>query len=148
MSYRQTAKNLRPSQTGLSLLEVMVSFGILVLAFITIIQVYPVSLSINKSAENATKAAYVAQAKIEELNSLGYDNISAGAIEAKHRLADDTANYLYYFQRQTVVSYVDGNLQASGSDLGLKKITVTVYYSGDLLKNEKTYTTYSLIAHW
>lgn len=135
-------------QKGMSLLEIMVSFTILVITFITLIQAFPVSLSINKSAENATKAAYAAQTKIEELNSLGYDNISAGTIEAKHRLSDDTSNYLYYFQRQTVVSYVDGNLQASGNDLGLKKIIVTVYYTGDLLKTEKTYTTYSLITRW
>ena len=143
----QPAKNFR-RQIGLSLLEVMVSFSILTLTIITLIQIFPLSLSINQSAENATQAAYAAQMKIEELNSLGYDNLGAGVIEAKHRLADDAANYLYYFQRQTAVGYVDGNLQASASDLGLKKITVTVYYTGDLLKTEKIYTTYSLIAHW
>lgn len=130
------------------LLEIMVSFTILAIAFISLMQVFPFSSSINKSAENATKASYSAQIKIEELNSLGYDNIGVGVIEAKHRLSDDAANYLYFFQRQTTVNYVDGDLQNSVSDTKLKKITVTVYYAADLLKTEKSYTTYSLISRW
>ncbi len=130
------------------LIEIMVSFTILVIAFIALMQVYPFSAAINKSAENATKASYAAQIKIEELNSLGYDNIGVGAIEAKHRLSDDSSNYLYYFQRQTAVDYVDGNLQNSASNTGLKKIIITVYYTADLLKTEKSYATYSLISRW
>lgn len=132
----------------MTLLEVMVSFSILVVAFMSLAQAFPFSMSINKSAENATKAAYLAQMKIEELNSGGYDSAGIGAVESKHRLSDDTANYLYYFQRQTIISYVDENLQASANDLGLKKIVVTIYYASDLLKTEKTYLTYSLMSRW
>ena len=136
------------NQLGMSLLEVMVSFSILSLTFIALMQSFPVSLAINKTSENAAKAAYLAQAKLEELNSLGYGNISAGTIEAKHRLADNPTDYLYYFQRQTTVSLVDGNLADSASDLGLKKISVTVYYSNALSKVEKEYSTVTLISQW
>lgn len=130
------------------LIEVMVSFAILAIAFIAIAQIYPFSSSINKSAENATKASYAAQMKIEELNSLGYDNIGTGIVEAKHRLSDDASNYLYFFQRQTVVNYATSDLQNSASDTSLKKIAVTVYYTANLLKTEKSDTTYSLISRW
>ncbi len=133
---------------GMSLIEIMVALLILMVAFIGLIQAFPFSRTIVKTAENSTKSSYLAQDELEQLLALSYENIPVGTVEAKQRLSADPTNDLYYFQRQTVVSYVDGNLQASGSDLGLKKITVTVYYSGDLLKNEKTYTTYSLIAHW
>lgn len=136
------------NQLGMSLLEVMVSFSILSLTFIALMQSFPVSLAINKTSENAAKAAYLAQAKLEELNSLGYGNISTGTIEAKHRLADNPTDYLYYFQRQTTVSLVDGNLADSASDLGLKKISVTVYYSNALSKVEKEYSTVTLISQW
>lgn len=135
-------------QSGLSLLEIMVALTILMVAFIALMQSFPLSLKINKTSENATKASYLAQAKLEELNSLGYDNIAAGVIEAKHRLSDDTANYLYYFQRQTEVNYVDGDLAESVSDTGLKKITVTVYYTNALSKTEKSYDTSTLISQW
>jgi len=132
----------------MSLLEVMVAFSILTLTFTALMQSFPYSLTINKTSENAAKAAYLAQAKLEELNSLGYGNISTGTIEAKHRLADNPTDYLYYFQRQTTVSFVDGNLADSASDLGLKKISVTVYYSNALSKVEKEYSTVTLISQW
>lgn len=132
----------------MSLLEIMVALSILVVAFITLMQSFPLGLTINKTSENTTKASYLAQEKLEELNSLGYNNIPTGIIEAKHRLTDDQTNYLYYFQRQTAVSYVDGNLQASGSDMGLKKIIVTIYYTNALSKTEKNYSTVTLISQW
>jgi len=133
---------------GMTLLEVMVAFSILTVALISLMQSFPLSLAINKTSENATKASYLAQAKLEELNSLGYGNIATGTIEAKHRLADSSTDYLYYFQRQAVVSYVDGNLADSGSDTGLKKITVTIYYTNVLSKIEKSYSTVTLISQW
>lgn len=132
----------------MSLLEIMVSLSILVVTFITLMQSFPLALTINKTSENATKASYLAQEKLEELNSLGYDNIAVGAIEAKHRLSDIPTDYLYYFQRQTTVNYVDANLQNSASDVGLKKISVIVYYANALSKTEKTYSTVTLISQW
>jgi prepilin-type N-terminal cleavage/methylation domain-containing protein len=136
------------SQTGMSLLEIMVSLSILAVTFIALMQSFPLTLSINKTSENATKASYLAQEKLEELNSLGYGNIAVGTIETKHRLSSAQNNYLYYFQRQTLVNYVDGNLQDSVSDTGLKKISVTIYYTNALSKTEKNYSTVTLISQW
>lgn len=136
------------SQKGMSLLEVMVSFSILVLVFIALVRTFPMAIAINKTAENATRASYLAQIKAEELNALGYDAIAAGTIEAKHRLSNDSTSYLFNFQRQTVVENVDGNLAASGSATGLKKITVTVFYANALSKTEKTYDLVTMISQW
>jgi Tfp pilus assembly protein PilV len=134
------------NQTGMSLLEIMVSLSILVVTFITLMQSFPMALAINKTSENATKASYLAQEKLEELNSLGYDSIAVGIIEAKHRLSNTSTDYLYYFQRETTVDYVDSNLQNSVSDTGLKKISVIIYYTNSFLKTEKTYSTVTLIS--
>ena len=130
----------------MSLLEIMVSLSILVVTFITLMQSFPMALAINKTSENATKASYLAQEKLEELNSLGYNGIAVGAIETKHRLSNTSTDYLYYFQRETMVDYVDSNLQNSVSDTGLKKISVIIYYTNSFLKNEKTYSTVTLIS--
>lgn len=134
--------------TGMSLLEIMVSLSILMVTFITLMQSFPLALTINKTSENATKASYLAQEKLEELNSLGYGNVAVGAIEAKHRLSDIPTDYLYYFQRQTTVNYVNGDLQDSALDTGLKKISVIVYYTNALSKIEKNYPTVTLISQW
>jgi len=142
MSYRELLKK----QSGFSLIEVMVAFTILAVAFIGLVQAFPFGLSINKEAENTTEASYLAQDKIEELTSLGYGDISVGTIEAKHRLSDDSSNYLYNYQRQTVVSYVDGNLSEVGEDQGMKKIFVTIYFINAISKTEKSYSVATLIS--
>lgn len=136
------------NRKGMSLLEVMVSFSILILVFVSLAQSFPLALTINKTAENATKASYLAQDKLEELNSLGYNNIGIGTVEAKHRLSLNQANYLYYFQRETIINYVDGDLQNTAVDTGLKKISLTIYYGNSLSKTEKSYSTYTLINQW
>ena len=124
----------------MSLIEIMVALLILMVAFIGLIQSFPFSQTIVKTAENSTKASYLAQNEIEKLLALNYDNIPVGAVETKQRLAADPANYLYYFQRQTTVSYLDSNWQPSASDTGMKKISITVYYTNSISKKENYYS--------
>ena len=66
MSYKKLLKQ----QRGLSIIEIMVAFSILTIAFVGLTQAFPFGLSINKTAENSTIASYLAQDKIEELFSL------------------------------------------------------------------------------
>lgn len=130
---------------GFSLIEIIVAFSILATLSIGIISAFPTGLSINKSAENATLASYLAQQKIEEIYSLGYDNVATGTIEVKNRLSTSTTNYLYNFQRETIVTYVDENLQNSATNLGGKKISTTIYYTSPIFKEEKTYNITTVI---
>lgn len=125
--------------SGLSLIEIMVAFSILTVAYIAIMASFPTALSINKGAESSTLAAYLAQQKIEELSSMPYDSIATGTIEALHNLSADSSNYLYFFERQTDVSYIDGNLAATTTDLGIKKISTTVYYTDASTRTKKPY---------
>lgn len=129
---------------GMSLIEIMAALLILIVAFIGLIQSFPFSQIIVKTAENFTKASYLAQSELERLLALNYDNIPVGTIEAKERLATDPANYLYYFQRQTTISYLDSNWQPSVSDTGMKKISITIYYTNSISKKENSYTVSAL----
>lgn len=119
------------------MLEVMVAFAILIVSFIGIMGSFPIALSINKASEGATIASYEAQSKIEELSSLEYDDIATGTIETLHRLSDEQTDNLYYFQRQTVSSNIDSNLNSTTTDTGLKKITTEVYYQDPAIKGQK-----------
>ena len=143
---KNKTKNLfRPNTLGFTLIEIMVSFSILTVAFIAIMQSFPTGLKINKTAENATLASFLAQDKIEEFYSLDYDNIPIGTV-AKARLSNDTNNYLYFYQRETTVNYVDANLANSAIDTGLKKISVTIYYTNSISKTETSYNITTLIS--
>ena len=139
-------KKLFLDKNGLSLIEVMVAFSILTVAFIGLVQAFPFGVAINKEAENITVASYLAQEKIEELISLGYGGISAGTAETKHRLSDDQSSYLYNYQREATVNYIDGNLSQVEIDEGMKKISVTVYYVNAISKTEKNYNITTIIS--
>ena len=136
------------SYKGFSLLEIMVAILILGSAFIALIHTFPYAMSIIKTAENETKAAYLAQEKMEEFYQSRYGDISVGVVEAKQQLGG-AGSYLYFFQRQAEVYYVDSDLenpsQNPADDIGIKKITVSVYYTSSLSKAENIYTLNSII---
>lgn len=139
-------KKIFNQQQGLSIIEIMVAFSILVMAFVGLAYSFPFGLSISKTAESSTVASYLAQAKIEEVISLGYDNINVGTIEAKHRLYDDTSSYLYNYQRETIVNYVDGDLNDAAEDNGIKKISCTLYFISAISNSEDSYNITTLIS--
>lgn len=125
--------------TGFTLIEIVVAILIIGSAFVGIIQAFPFSVSIIKTAESETLASYLAQEKLEELNQKDYTDIGIGIIEPKHRLGA-TGTYLYPFQRQTEAIYVDGDLQDSVTDQGLKKVISTVFFTNSISRTEKTYS--------
>ncbi len=139
-------KQKQESCAGFTLIEVVVAISILTIAFISLVQSFPFGSSINKSAQQQTVASYLAQSKIEDLYSQGYDNIATGTVEARHRLSSDTDNYLYNYARETEINYVNDSLNTVSSDTGLKKITTRVFYQNSISKNEKSLEVDTLIS--
>lgn len=121
----------------------MVAIIIIGAAFVGLIRPFPYALSISKTAENQTRAAYLAQAKIEELVMLNYENIATGTIEALHRLGP-TGTYLYNFQRQSDIFLLDKDMNNTATDIGIKKLVVSVYYTNSLSKTENEYIVQTL----
>ena len=128
---------LRINPFGFSLVETLVAVAVLLIGILAISVAFPFALKVGQSAEQATIAANLAQAKIEETFQLGYDNLSVGTIEAKHRLAETSADPFYYYQRKTEVEYIDGNLNHSDTETEMKKITTTVYWYSSVVHAEK-----------
>ncbi len=146
MSRSNKIKKKTKSQFGFSLIEIVVALAILSTAFLGLIKVFPLGIDMNTSAKNKTVASYLAQDKIENLYASGYDNIATGTIEAKHRISTSSDSYLYNYQRETVVDYIDGNLTATSGDSGMKRITTTVYYPEGANKAEQSFRVNTIIS--
>jgi len=116
----------------------MIAMTILIVGVLVLARIAPLALQISKTASQNTVAINLAQAKIEELFYLDYDNIDIGIIETKQKLSADSTNPFYYYQRQTVVEYVDEDLNYSALETGLKKATVTVFFNSPVLQVEKS----------
>ncbi len=138
-------KNFLKEKNGFSLTEIVISIAVLGFVFLGIFQSFPYALTIIESSEFGTEAAYLAQAKIEEMLQLEYDDLLVGIVEPRHHLGT-VGTFLYNFERQTEVEYVDNNLNSSVIDIGLKKITTTVFYTDRITNKEKSYQINILIS--
>jgi len=131
------------NQQGFSLIETLVALTILTVATSYVIGVFPKGLNSSLSALEETTAVNLAQAKVEEVISTPYDEISTGVI-MEGSLSSIGADFSRY-KRITTVSYVDSDLNPSISDLGLKKLKVDVVWLDGLKKSFATTTIYTLI---
>lgn len=122
---------------GIGLIEVMVSIAIISIGVLGLISAFPFGSNAVKSMKDETIARELAQTKIEELSALTYENVAVGTLEDRVRLATSTADYLYNFTRSTFVELLDQNFAPTISDIGFKKITVTVYFPVGLRKQER-----------
>ncbi|KKR21754.1 MAG: hypothetical protein UT48_C0004G0010 [Parcubacteria group bacterium GW2011_GWE2_39_37] len=133
--------SIKNNKRGFSLLELITAFSILGLVTIALLQAFPFGLAANREAENNSVASYLAQQKIEDLGSVAYSDLNVGVIEPKNSIPNYPG-----FQRQSVVSYVDGNLNEIVSDLDLKKISTTVYYTSPQSQTEKIFNLTTLVS--
>ncbi len=117
------------SKAGLTLVEVLLAISVILIGIVAVTKLFPFSLQVNKTAEQATVATHLAQAKIEELFYLDFDDMGIGQVESKTRLADDPASPFYNYFRQVDIEYVDHDLASSVSATGLKLATVTVFWT-------------------
>lgn len=135
-------------QKGFTLVEAVTAIAILTIGIFSVSQFFPFSLKIIGDSQNTSTATNLALSKIEEIQSTPYDNITLGTFEAKHRLSDSSASYLYIYQRKTEVEYIDNNFITSVNDQGLKKITVTIYWPSPVGGQEKSIVLKSMIAKY
>jgi Tfp pilus assembly protein PilV len=122
---------------GITIIEAIVTITVLLMGILVLVRLFPIALQIGRSAEQATIATNLAQAKIEEVFSTDYYNISVGTIETRQRMSSDISNPFYWYEREAIVEYVDGNLNTSVVDLGIKKIIVNTYWKSALLSLDK-----------
>lgn len=137
---------LNLNERGFSLVEMIIAMAVLSVAFFGLMRAFPLGISMNTSSKNETKASYLAQEKIENLFSQGYNNIATGTIESKHRLSGDPSEDLYYYQRETEVIWIDGDLNPTSSDSGMKRIDTTVYYPEGANKREQSFELNTIIS--
>ncbi|OGY43141.1 MAG: hypothetical protein A3J62_03515 [Candidatus Buchananbacteria bacterium RIFCSPHIGHO2_02_FULL_38_8] len=134
--------------SGFTLIEATVAVVILVVGLMAVVQFFPFALKIIADSQSLNLASNLALSKIEEVRSVPYDNIATGVIEPKQRISNDPSNYLYKYQRETTVETVDSNLEVNGVDIGLKKITVTVYWQSKIGSQEKSTQMVTLLSDY
>ncbi|MFH0854523.1 MAG: hypothetical protein V1891_03450 [bacterium] len=122
-------KNIIFSKNAFSIIEILIALTFLSVGIFTIAKMFPFGMQISHYSEEQTLASTFAQDKMEELISCGYEGIATGTIEEKHETQSGSFGDKYNFFRETNVVYVDGNISASESDTGMKKIEITIFWN-------------------
>jgi len=115
--------------TGFTLIEVIVALGIFGLGVLALLGYFAISTQFVRFARQTTIASNLAQQVLEESLEKPYESLTPGA-GSKAPFSADPENPYHLYQNQTNISLIDSNLAPSGSDVGLKKIDVFVYWVG------------------
>lgn len=110
----------------MTLLETLIALCIFSLVVVAIMQLFPVNLAAAKNSRNKTIASYLAQAQMEELLSNNYTSIPTGTTTLA-----TLSNYhpdFSDFSSITNVTLVNGDLNLSATDVGLKKISIIIQW--------------------
>jgi type II secretory pathway pseudopilin PulG len=127
-----------------TLLELLIAIFVLTVGILAVFQAFPLGVHIQKSAQMDTVANQLCQAKMEEISSLSYGEISLG-------ISDDPYGSIVSFpsyKRRTEISYFDPNNPSvpPALDSGIKKIKITVFWHSTMGISEKQVIITNLIA--
>lgn len=134
------------NKQGITLIEIMISITLLAVGILGVIQAFPRGLSAEKDIELITIAEQLAQAKLEQLVAVNYGEIPAGPLENAVRVSSNPSSPLYDFLRTTAITLVDSDLADTGTDIGLKKIVVSIQRPAIFGNTNRTTTITSLKA--
>jgi type II secretory pathway pseudopilin PulG len=134
------------NQKGIGLIEVLISLSILGVGILGLLQAFPHGTSIERDIELTTISQHLAQSKLEEIVSLSYSEVLLGQTEDKVRVDTDPNSSFYDFKRSTYVNLVDENLQTTETNIGMKKVLITLYWPSTFLGPDRSYSLTTVIS--
>jgi prepilin-type N-terminal cleavage/methylation domain-containing protein len=126
---------------GFTLVELVVAIMLFSYGIISVMQVFPINRKLLLQSSLQTQASFLAQEQIENVAAQSYASLTTGYYEPQAALTGD-GTFVTQFQRSTVISLIDGTYASSGTDVGLKKVVVTVYWTDGNINRTYALTTY------
>jgi type II secretory pathway pseudopilin PulG len=127
------------NEKGFTLIEIIVLIVMAGIIIPAIMVPFATGIRESKKPEVVTTAMYLAHQKMEELMKFDYSRAPELNPGTYTLPAPPTTGYTW----QWVISYVDNNFAASGSDVGYKMIRVTVTDP-----ESDTYDVYSVVTNF
>lgn len=112
---------------GFTLTEVIIAIGVFGIGVLGVSGFFATTSQTIKVGRFTSTASNLAQGVIDEELAQSYDALTVET-GTKTRFSADSADPFYNYQKQVNISYIDSNLNNSGTDLGMKKIEVFVYW--------------------
>lgn len=133
---------MKKRQGGFTFLELLLATSLFTVGMISVLQIFPVNRRLLTQSSQTTQAVYLAQEEMEYIRTLDYATLTTGNFEPTETL-DNTGGAIFtQYQRSTVVSLIDSNRATTATDIGLKKVVVTVTWTEHNISRQYSITTY------
>ena len=113
---------------GFTFLELLIALTLFLVGMVSIVQIFPANRRLLSQNDHMTQATFLAQETVEQLLAVNYDSLTTGTYIARSAVPNSAGTELAAFERQVVVEYLDTDRNVTNTDLGLKQITVTMYW--------------------
>lgn len=133
-SHTSHESRMTSHERGFSLLELIIAVAVLAIGLVGILQIFPVGLRASRRSGMITKAAFLAQNKIEEVKITGFDAIQE--LPPKIPLSGSEGD----FEWEIAIDEVD--LEGLDSTDDIRQITVTVSWPERNRTRSKDFLTY------
>lgn len=128
---------------GFTFIELIIAVFLFSYGIISVMQVFPVNRKLLAQSSLQTQASFLAEEQVEKVEAQPYTSLTVGSYEPRAFLPNDNGSFATQFERSTDISYIDGTYAASATDVGLKKVVVTVYWTDGTIN--RTYVLTSFI---
>lgn len=137
----------RTARPGFTLMEAMVALAIFAAFTSLMIVSFPVALRAISSGNQLTVGANLMQAKVEQLRSVAYGDLTVGTYQSNVHADPDPASPYYGFTHTVTVDRVDDNLNVSASETGLKRVQLTTTWF-DPLRGTQSKSMYTFVTSY
>ena len=121
-------------ERGFSLLELIIAVGVLAIGLVGVLQIFPVGLRASKRAGTITRAAFLAQNKMEEVKMAGFDAITE--LPTRIPLSGSESD----FEWEIFIEEVELDGLESSDDM--RKVMITVTWTERGRRRSKDFITY------
>ena len=114
---------------GFTFVELLLALTLFSVGFVGLLRVFPLNRRYLAQSASQTQAIFLAQEELEKVRADSYVNLTVmpAYYEPLENVgSSSSADPFNAYQRQTVVTLVDSAGGASATDIGLKKVQVTV----------------------
>ena len=126
--------SIHARKKGFSLLELIIAIGVLAIGLVGVLQIFPIGLRASYRSGMLTKAAFLAQNKMEEVKMSGFDAIIA--LPPKILLSGTEGDFDWGIFIDEV------GLDGVESSDDIRKVTVTVSWIERQRRRSKDFVTY------
>lgn len=129
---------------GFTFLELLIALTLFIFGMVSLLQIFPANRKLLKQTASTTQATFLAQEQLELLKDDAYASLTTGTYIARGVVSSDTSSPFNAYEREVVVSYVNpSTFASSGSDMGIKKIVVTIYWTEGSVSRTYSLSTYA-----